>query len=81
MFQLPEENLNMTDITEDKIIVTDNIPINVKQYQYPPMPKDEIERQVSKMLAEGIIDPSDSSYNSPLWIVPKKANSQGNKRW
>ena len=44
------------------------------------MLEDEIERQVGKMLQEGIIDPSDSLYNSPLWIVPKIADSQGNKR-
>ena len=24
---------------------------------------------------------SDSSYNSPLWIVPKKPDAQGNRRW
>lgn len=28
-----------------------------------------------------MIRPSESPYNSPLWIVPKKADSKGNKRW
>ena len=27
------------------------------------------------------MEPSISPYNSPLWIVPKKPDSQGNKRW
>jgi len=32
-------------------------------------------------LHDSIIEPSTSPYNSPLWIVPKKADSAGNKRW
>jgi len=32
-------------------------------------------------LYDSIIEPSISPYNSPLWIVPKKADSAGNKRW
>lgn len=43
--------------------------------------KEEIDRQVSKLLKEEIIEPSTSPYNSPLWIVPKKPDSQGNKKW
>ena len=66
IFQLPDEKLNMTNMAEHKIIVIDNIPINVKQYRYPPMLKDEIERQIKKMLDEGIIEHSDSPYNNPL---------------
>jgi len=29
------------------------------------------------MLEKGVIEP----YNSPLWIVPKKDDSLGNKKW
>ncbi|XP_036150748.1 uncharacterized protein LOC118648534 [Monomorium pharaonis] len=54
---------------------------NTKQYRYPPIHKDEIDRQVGELLKNDVIKPSTSPYNSPLWIVPKKADSKGNKRW
>ena len=33
------------------------------------------------MLEIEIIKPSQSPYNTPVWIVPKKSDSQGKKRW
>ena len=35
-----------------------------------------MEQQISKMLADGIIRPSRSAWNSPLWVVQKKGNSE-----
>ena len=29
----------------------------------------------------GIVQPSNSPYNSSLWIVPKNPDAQGNKTW
>jgi len=31
----------------------------------------EVENQVDELLREGIIRPSKSPYNSPIWVVPK----------
>jgi len=81
LFQLPGEKLGCTTITEHKIVTSDEQPINTKQYRFPPVHKDEINRQVNDMLKNDIIKTSMSPYNSPLWIVPKKADSKGNKRW
>jgi hypothetical protein len=36
---------------------------------------------VNELLEQEIIKPSKSPYNTPVWIVPKKADSKGNKRW
>jgi hypothetical protein len=47
-------------------------PVNVKPYRYTPTQKDEIERQVCDMLANGIIQPSTSSFASPVLFVKKK---------
>ncbi|XP_043604719.1 uncharacterized protein LOC122577454 [Bombus pyrosoma] len=80
-FHLPGETLEGTEILEHRIITTDDIPINVKQYRYPPAHREEITRQIQELLETDVVMPSTSPYNSPLWIVPKKPDSQGNKRW
>ena len=33
------------------------------------------------MLDTDVVEPSTSLYNSPLWIVPKRPDSQGSKHW
>lgn len=81
IFQLPDEKLTQTNMTSHAIELNDQIPVHVKQYRYLHMLKGEIETQINKMLKDGIIEKSNSPYNSPLWIVPKKPDSQGNKKW
>ena len=36
---------------------------------------------MEEMLTKGIIKPSDSPYNSPIWVVPKKLDASGKKKW
>lgn len=55
--------------------------MNTCQYSYPPIHKEEIKTQRTKISDANIIQPSSFSYNSPLWAVPKKFDSKGNKRW
>lgn len=49
-------------------------PINVRPYRYPPILKDEIERQIVKMLQEVIIQHSVSPFSSSVLLVRKKDN-------
>ena len=81
LFHLPGDSLPATDVLQHSIHTTDEVPVFVKQYRYPPAHKEETERQVNKLLKDRIIEDSTSPYNSPLWIVPKKNDSKGNKRW
>lgn len=80
-FHLPEEKLNYTSVLKHRIPTVNEIPIHTRQYRFPVVHKDEINRQVNELLEQGIIKPSKSPYNTPVWIVPKKSDSKGNKRW
>ncbi|CAB0038544.1 unnamed protein product [Trichogramma brassicae] len=80
-FHLPSDRLSMTRATTHKIVTTDDIPINVKQYRHPPYLRDEIQKQITELITNDIVEESDSPYNSPLWIVPKKAGPNGEKKW
>ena len=81
LFHLPGEKLEGTNLVSHQITTTDDQPIHVKQYRFPPVHKEEINKQVDELLKKNIIQPSKSPYNSPLWIVPKKPDPQGNKQW
>jgi hypothetical protein len=50
-------------------------PVNIKPYRYSPGQKDEIKRQIQEMLSNGIINPSQSPYASPVIQVKKKDGS------
>ncbi|XP_039308185.1 uncharacterized protein LOC120358336 [Solenopsis invicta] len=80
-FYIPNDYLGQTHVVTHKITTTDDVPIHTKQYRFPPIHKDEINRQVNQLRSNDIIVPSNSPYNSPVWIVPKKSDSTGNKRW
>lgn len=74
-FFLLRDKLRHTNVTHHTIPTTDNLPIYVKQYRYPPVHQEEIDRQLNDLLEN--IQPSKSLFNSPLWIVLKKRDSQG----
>jgi len=81
LFRLTDEPLGHTDVTAHRIATIDDRPVSTKQYRFPPIHKDEINRQVKDLLENDVIKASDSLYNSPVWVVPKKSDSKGNKRW
>ena len=80
-FHLHGDKLSNTFATTHKIPTINDIPINVKQFRLPPNLRGESQKQIQEMLNNDIIEESDSPYNSPVLIVPKKPDSQGKRRW
>ena len=76
-FHLPNDKLGSTNVTTHKINSTDNKVINVRQYRQTQFHKEEARKHVTELLKNDIIKHSNSPYNFPLLIVPKKPDSQG----
>ena len=80
-FYLEGDVLGATDVITHEIHTTDETPIFHKQYRQAEIHNDDTSRQTKSLLTNKIIEDSDSPYNSPVWIVPKKPDPDGNKRW
>lgn len=81
LFHNNESKLTFTNKTKHEIRTTDEIPVHTKTYRFPFCHKEEVNRQINKMLDDGIIRHSQSPWSSPIWIVPKKADASGTKKW
>lgn len=76
----------------DKITCTDAVyheirtpgttqPIYQRPYRLPYSQKEEIDNQIEKLEKDGIIGPSDSPWNAPLLVVPKKIDDSGGQKY
>lgn len=68
----PDEKLTYTTQVEGEIRTSSDLPVYSKHYPYPASLRPEVERQMNQLLLDGIVRPSRSPYNAPVWIVPKK---------
>lgn len=62
------------------IRTTDNYPIYSKSYPYPMSASEFVNKEILNLLENGIIRPSRSPYNNPVWVVDKKGNDESGKR-
>lgn len=81
VFHLEGDQLSTTSATTHEIpLIPNSKPIYIKQYRLPESTKDEVNKQVSEMLANDIIQNSKSPWNFPLIVVPKKS-ADNKKKW
>lgn len=80
IFALETDHMTQNNFYEQRLRLTDSKPVYVKNYRLPHTHKDEINRQVDKLIENNLIEPSHSAYNSPLILVPKKSEP-GTKKW
>lgn len=82
IFALETDKISANNFYKQKFKLTDDTPVYIKNYRIPHTHKQEIVKQVDKLLQDGIIEPSNSAYNSPLLLVPKKPlPNSSEKRW
>lgn len=75
-----EEKLRSTNLLKHKIVTKNEAPCYTRNYRYPVQFKEQINEEVRKLLQNKIIRKSNSPYNSPVWIVPKKIDASGKKK-
>ena len=72
IFKSPEGRLGRTDLVKHRLDTGNAIPIKQRPRRLPMAQQDVVDKELDKMEAEGIIEPSDSPWSSPLVIVKKK---------
>lgn len=80
IFTLEDDKMTTNNFYEQKIRITDDHPIYTKNYRLAHGQKEEINKQVNKLLDNNLIEPSLSPYNSPIILVPKKSTNN-EKKW
>lgn len=75
------DDLTFTNKIKHELPITNDGPIYTKNYRYPHVHGAEVEKQINDMLKQKIIRKSNSPYNSPIWIVPKKTDASGKQKW
>lgn len=77
------EGDKLTFINQERhtINTTHNMTIHSNPYSYPKIYEKEVENQIQDMLNQGIIRESNSPYCSPIWVVPKKNDASGQKKF
>lgn len=81
VFHKENDTLTFTSAIHHEINTRDELPIYTKSYRYPFCHKEEVQRQIMKMLEQGIIRHSNSPWSSPVWVVPKKLDASGRRKW
>ena len=74
MFTLKGDPLPCTTLTENKIILKTGETIDLRSHKLPEAHREFALDHINELLEKRIIRNSQSPFNSPIWIVPKKDN-------
>ena len=72
VFSRDKSDLGRSDLIQHEIHLKSEDPIYVKQFKMPDVHRDYLEEQVKEWLKLGIVQPTRSRYNSPMFLVNKK---------
>ncbi|MGV1013304.1 MAG: reverse transcriptase family protein, partial [Flavobacterium sp.] len=72
VFSKTKSDLGCARNFEHKIHLKNSQPTYVKQFPVPEAYRSQLELQVKEWLKMGIVQPTNSPYNSPIFVVPKK---------
>ena len=72
VFKTENEEIPAITFYEQDIQLTPRVPVYVRQYRLPHAHKEEIDRQVKRLAEQGVLRLSNSDYNNPNLLVPKK---------
>lgn len=81
LFTEPDEKLTYTTTVVGEIRTSSDTPVYTKYYPYPLAMRDFVSQEIQNLLKDGIIRPSCSPYNSPVWVVPKKLDASGQRKY
>ena len=71
VFAMPNEPLGCTDVLNHTINTEGAVPIQQRPRRFPQPQRHEIRKQVQEMLAQNVIEPSQSPWSSPVVLVAK----------
>lgn len=82
VFQHPDDPLVVTNLYKETITLQKEArPVHKKPFRLPHSQKKVIDEEIAKLLKNDIIEPAKSPLSSPLLVVPKKADINGEKKW
>ena len=72
VFSTDKTDIGRTTAFEHRIHLKDKEPVYQKQFKIPDAHRDFIEATMAEWLKLGVVQRSNSTYNSPIFCVPKK---------
>lgn len=80
IFAIETDQMTVNNFYKQDLNINDKEPVYTRNYRTPHTQKQEINRQVKKLLENDLIENSSSNYNSPIILVPKKGSGT-DKKW